>query len=215
VPASYRSQSVISGNTLVDNGGSVFLWQDSNRYCSDGSDGICTLVNGGAAGPFTLSGCKANLPTAAVSPTTFTGETTGSPAEDWWDGCLWRTENVLVTRNIIDFDPARIPDCNKKDWPDCGAGGIFAEYGSPPDNSPDWVIPTQLTFFSSDVWSDNTYDGPSTFFAWNQGNGDNPVSWADWTGKVSRGDDCTSSDDRQSGYCTGPFGQDSGSTYRR
>jgi parallel beta-helix repeat protein len=215
VPASYRSESVIRGNTLVNNGGSVFLWQDSNRYCSDGNDGICTLVNGGPAGPFTLSGCRANLPAAAVNPTTHTGATTGTPAEDWWDGCLWRTENVLVTRNVIDFDPAQIPDCNARDWPDCGAGGIFAEYGSPPDHSADWVIPTQLTFFSSDKWSDNTYDGPSTFFAWNQGNGDNPVSWADWTGQVSQGDDCMSSADQQSGYCTGPFGQDAGSTYRR
>jgi parallel beta-helix repeat protein len=213
VPASYRNESVISGNTLVDNGGSVFLWQDSNRYCSDGNDGICTLVSGGPAGPFTLAACKAHLPAAAVNPATHTGATTGTPAEDWWDGCLWRTENVLVTHNVIDFDPAKIPDCNTTDWPDCGGGGIFAEYGSPPDKSPDWVIPTQLTFFSGDVWSDNTYDGPSTFFAWNQGNGDNPVSWADWTSKVSQGDDCTSSADQQSGYCTGPFGQDAGSTY--
>ena len=44
---SYPRQSVISGNTLVDNGGSIFLWQNSNRYCSDGSDGSCTLVADG------------------------------------------------------------------------------------------------------------------------------------------------------------------------
>jgi hypothetical protein len=122
---------------------------------------------------------------------------------------------VLVTHNVIDFDPAKIPDCKTKDWPACGAGGMFAEYGSPPASAPDWAIPTQLTFFSGDVWSDNTYDGPSTFYGWNQGNGDNPVSWADWTGAVARGDDCTSPADQQSGYCTGPFGQDSGSTFRR
>jgi hypothetical protein len=65
------------------------------------------------------------------------------------------------------------------------------------------------------VWSDNTYNGPSTIFAWNQGNGDNPVSWADWTGHVSRGDECLSAQEQQSGYCTGPFGQDSGSIFRR
>jgi parallel beta-helix repeat protein len=215
LPASYRRESLVRYNTLVNNGGGVFLWQDSNRYCSDGSDAVCTLVDGGPAGPFTLSACRANLPTADMNLTAFTGETTGSPAEDWWGGCLWRTENVLITRNAFDFDPAKIPDCNKKDWPDCGAIGIFSEYGSPPGNAPDWAVATQLTFFSNDVWSNNTYDGPSSFYAWNQGNGDNPVSWADWTGKASRGGECTSSANQQSGYCTGPFGQDSGSTFRR
>ena len=91
---SYPSQSVISGNTLVDNGGSVFLWQNSNRYCSDGSDGVCTLVGGGSSGPFTMSACKANLPAASVSTITYRGNQTGSPAADWWNGCLWETENV-------------------------------------------------------------------------------------------------------------------------
>ena len=42
---------------------------------------------------------------------------------------------------------------------------------------------------------------------------DNPVSWADWTGEVPKGDKCSSAGDRQSGACTGPFGQDSGSAY--
>jgi hypothetical protein len=49
---SHSSQSVISGNTLVDNGGSVFLWQNSDRYCSGPNDGVCTLVNGGRLGTF-------------------------------------------------------------------------------------------------------------------------------------------------------------------
>ncbi len=212
---SYRDESVITGNTLVNNGGNIFLWQDSNRYCSDGSDGICTLVDGGPKGPFTISNCSANLPTASINTTDYIGNKTGSPLEDWWDGCLWRTENVSVTSNTIDFDPADVLDCNHRDWPDCGAGGIFAEYGSPPDNVPGWVIPTQLTFFQNDTWADNVYNGPSTFYAWNQGNGDNPVSWADWVGAVKKGDKCQTSNDRQSGYCKGPFGQDADSTYNK
>ena len=85
---------------------------------------------------------------------------------------------------------------------------------APPYTSPgSWVILTQLTFFQHNAWSGNTYNGPSTFYAWNQGNGDNPVSWANWTGKVSAGNQCGSAADHQSGYCTGPFGQDSASTY--
>jgi len=213
--ASYQSQSVVSDNTLVNNSGNVFLWQDSNRYCSDSYDKACTLVDGGAAGPFSIASCRANLPTASVNLKTYTGNKTGNPREDWWDGCLWRTENVLVTHNTIDFSPRAVSNCNVRAWPDCGAGGIFAEYGRPPGDQPKWIIPTQLTFYSGDVWSHNTYNGPSTFFAWNQGNGDNPVSWADWTGRVSVGDKCTSPTDRQSGYCTGPFGQDAHSRYRR
>ncbi len=211
---SYPTRSLIQRNTIVDNGGSVFLWQSSDRYCSDGIDGVCTLVNGGRSGPFTLSRCKSALPSAAVSTTTYAGKATGSPAQDWWDGCLWKTENVSVTGNVIDFNPAAIPHCNHSDWPACGAGGTFSEYGSPPNNEPGWVIATQLTFFQNNSWSDNTYNGPSTFYAWDQGNGGNPVSWADWTGSVSRGNKCSTSGARSSGYCTGPFGQDSGSTYK-
>ena len=209
---SYSAKSVISGNTLVNNGGSIFLWQDSNRYCSDGSDAPCTLVDGGPSGPFRVKSCAAHLPSASVNEISYASKDTGSPKENWWDGCVWRTDNVSVTANIIDFNPASIPHCNQSDWKDCGAGGIFSEYGAA-NKAPGWVVPTQLTFFQNDVWADNTYHGPSTFFVWNQGNGANPVSWADWTGSVARGDKCSSSSDQHGGYCTGPFGQDTGSTY--
>jgi Right handed beta helix region len=209
---SYPTQSIIRGNKVVDNGGSIFLWQDSNRYCGDGFDGVCTLVDGGSSSPFTISSCKANIRSASVDTTTYVGNKTGSPLENWWDGCMWKTENVRVTQNTIEFDPADIMDCNRTAWPDCGAGGIFSEYGGPAGPG-EWAIPTDLTFFQNDVWSGNVYNGPSTFFAWNQGNGDNPVSWADWTGNVAHGNKCSSPSDRQSGYCTGPFGQDAGSTY--
>ena len=121
---------------------------------------------------------------------------------------MWKTENVDISNNVIDFNPANVTDCNQTDWPDCGAGGVFSEYGSPPDNGPGWVVPTDITFFQHNFWSDNTYNGPSTFFAWNQGSEDNPVTWADWTGSVSSSDKCESPGEQQSGSCTGPFGQD-------
>lgn len=211
---SYPRQSVIRGNTLVNNGGNIFLWQSSNRYCSDDSDGVCTLTAGGPKGPFTVSNCKANLPSARADTRTFTGLRTGAGGRDWWDGCLWHTSNVLVTENTIDFDPRRIMDCNSSAWPACGAGGIFSQYGSSPGKEPGWVIPTQLTFFQHDIWSKNTYNGPSVFFAWNQGNGENPITWNEWTGNVLDGDKCGSAGERRSGYCTGAFGQDKGSVYR-
>ena len=212
---SYTSQSVISGNTFVNNGGNVFLWQNSDRYCSAGFDNVCTLVGGGPSGLFTMFACKSNLRSASINTTTYARGNAGPDSQDWWDGCMWWTANVKVTRNTIDFNPAEIAHCNKTAWPDCGAGGIFAEYGtSPPYNRPaGWAILSQVTFFENDTWSNNVYNGPSTFYAWNQGNGSNPVSWADWTGEVPKGDKCSSAGDRQSGACTGPFGQDSGSAY--
>jgi parallel beta-helix repeat protein len=212
---SYPSQSVISGNTLVNNGGNIFLWQNSDRSCSAGFDGVCTLVSGGHAGPFTMPGCKSKLPSASINTATYAAQRTGSPPQDWWNGCLWWTSNVKIAHNSIDFNPAEITHCNQTDWRDCGAGGIFSEYSvAVPYNRPGgWPILTQLTFFENNVWSKNIYNGPSTFYAWNQGNSDNPVSWADWTGEVAKGDKCSSPDAHQSGHCTGPFGQDSGSTY--
>jgi hypothetical protein len=205
----YPRQSVISGNTLVNNGGSVLLWQDSRRFCSAGYDGVCTLTGGGPRGPFTLSGCRANLPSAAISLASYQGKVTGAPAENWWDGCLWRTENVQVTHNVIDFSPARVTACNHTAWPACGAGGIFSNYGlaQPYDGPGKWVIPDQLTFHQHNVWSANTYHGPSTFYAWGQDNTSNPVSWRAWTG--SRPGNCG-----DTGQCAGPFGQDVGSTYQ-
>ena len=162
---SYSAQSVITGNTLVNNGGNVFLSQDSNRFCSDGSDSVCTLVNGGPAGPFTLSSCKANLPSASINETTYVGnhwfpagELVGRlPVED--------PRTLRISRNVIDFNPADIPDCNRTDWPDCGAGGIYSEYGSTAPYDKPGAILSQLTFFQNNSWSDNTYNGPSTFYA--------------------------------------------------
>ena len=212
---SYPDRSIIERNTLVDNGGSVLLWQNSDRFCSAEFDKVCTLVAVGRSKQFTLAGCKANLPSASIDTTRYVPKRTGSPSLDWWDGCLWKTENVSVTSNTINFDPVNIAHCNRTEWPACGAGGIFSEYSvAAPYNSPGgWVIASQLMFFQNNNWSDNVYNGPSTFYAWNQGNGDNPVSWAAWTGKVSKGDQCGSPYEHKSGYCPGPFGQDSGSTY--
>jgi parallel beta-helix repeat protein len=213
--ASYPTQSLVTGNVMTDNGGNVFLWQDSNRSCEDGYDDGCPLVDGGSNGPFSTEGCDANYESASIDTSTYRGNLTGSPQEDWWDGCQWKTANVAVTDNTIRYQPSKIKDCNSTDWPDCGAGGIFADYASlaPYALQGGWVVPSSLTFHQNDLWADNTYEGPSPFFAWNQGNGENPVSWAAWTGALSAGDECESESERQSGFCVGPFGQDTGSTY--
>ena len=205
----YVHQSVISGNTLTDNGGGVFLWQNSNRFCGSGIDNACTLVNKTA---FTMSSCTSNLSTATVSTSTWQGNTTGSPPADYWDGCMWRTENVTVTGNTIAATAANIPGCNATAWPDCGASGIFSEYGGPAAESGP-IIPAELTFHQGNSWGNNTYTGANQFHAWSQGSSANPVTWAQWTGPLSGGDQCQSSSEWSSGFCTGPFGQDAGSTF--
>lgn len=210
---SYSRKSVISNNVMTNNGGGVFLWQDSNRFCSDSSDDACTLVDGGPKGPFTFSNCRSNWPSASVRTTDYMGEKTGSPKEDWWDGCMWKTENVSVANNTTNFTPSDVMDCNQTDFPACGVTGTFAEYGAPPNKVPEWVIPTSLTFFQGNSFTSNTYNGPTTFDAWNQGNGNDPVSWESWTGSTGGGDRCSSAGERHSGFCKGPFGQDPGGTY--
>jgi hypothetical protein len=209
----YPNGSVISRNTLVDNGGGVFLWQNSNRHCNDGFDGVCTLMKGGADGPFSMTGCAENLPGARLDRTTYVGSVTGSPSHNYWDGCMWQTQNVSITRNEIAFDPNHIAGCNDAAWPACGANGMFSQYGGPNADATGSDVPTQITFFQNNRWSDNVYRGPSTFYAWNQGNVHNPVSWADWTGPTSKGEGCAAPGERQSGGCTGPFGQDARSVY--
>ena len=209
----YPKRSVIQNNTLVDNGGGVFLWQNSNRHCNDGYDRVCTLVKGGAKGPFSMARCAANLSTAALDRTGYAGKVTGSPPENYWDGCMWQTQNVSVTRNRVDFNPANILGCSDKTWSACGANGVFSQYGGPNSNADGSDVATQITFFQNNRWSNNVYNGPSKFYAWNQGNQENPVSWADWTAPVTKGDLCSSLEEQRGGSCTGPFGQDAGSTF--
>jgi hypothetical protein len=214
VPGTYRSKSVISGNRMVNNGGGIFIWQNSNRHCADGSDGPCTLVRFGGKKTFTTASCATNLATATINTTTLVGLKTGSPAADWFDGCMWRSENISITGNTFEFNPAKVKYCTQKLWPTCGMTGVFSEYGGPPD-APGWAVATQVTFFQHNLWAKNVYKGPWKFDAWNLGNGNNPVTWADWTGKLSKGDKCGSANERRSGFCIGPFGQDAGSTYTR
>lgn len=211
---SYPLASVIRNNTLVDNGGGIFLWQNANRHCNDGYDGTCTVVKGGGKGPFSMAGCAANLPTATLDAASHRGTVSGNPPQDYWDGCMWQTQNVGISWNRVEFDPAQIVGCRPQVWAACGANGVFSQYGGPNARVQGWEVPTQITFFQNNAWSHNLYLGPSTFYAWNQGSSENPVTWSQWTGASTKGHRCTSPAERQSGACVGPFGQDAGSTFK-
>lgn len=204
---SYSSQSPISGNKFINNGGGVFLYAAPTRYCHH-VDNSCTLVDPRV---FTAGACARNISTAIVNTTTYAGETTGSPAEDWWDGCYWQVENVSVTGNTFTTVPSQIPDCNQTAWSACGMSGMFAVTNDNPSAAPSWTVASAMTFYRGNTWSGNTYIGLHGFRVWTAQN--NTVIPAQWTGPVSAGDKCSGSTQLSTGICTGPFGQDAGSSF--
>lgn len=195
VPGSLAGVAQIEGNTFTDNWSGITLWENANRFCSDGSDHACTLIDPVV---FTQASCAANLPTAVA------GTNTGSPAADYYDGCRWKTQNVQVSGNVFKLNAADITNCTPDEL--CGFNGIFSNYGSTaPYTSA--AVPTAIAFKQGNVFENNTYGGPWMFWAWNFGNA---VTWAEWTAPVT--DSCSSSGEIQSGQCTSGFGQDAGST---
>jgi hypothetical protein len=198
IPGTYSGKALISGNTLTDNFGGIVVWENANRVCSDGSDQVCTLVDPSV---FTMTSCAANLKTAV------SGQSTGSPAADYYDGCRWKSQNVQITNNTFTFTAANIPKCTTATL--CGFMGLFSNYGSDaPYTSA--AVPTAITFDQGNSWKDNTYSGPWNFWAWSQSNIDNPIPHAKWQAAVT--DKCSTADEVQSGTCETGFGQDQGST---
>ena len=188
-PFGYSAFSV-RGNVFTDNWGGVVLWEEPNRYCSDGSDQYCTLVDPSV---YTLTSCAENL--SEKSPV------------DYYDNCRWKTQNVSVSDNLFEYDAADIgPDCTVALY--CGFNGLFSAYGEAPYTGP--VIPTNITFRQNNHFFNNTYLGDWNFEAWSQGNGDNPVNFTVWRAPVT--DDCSTPAETSSGYCDSGFDQDAGST---
>ena len=162
VISAYSNELAISGNVFTDNWSGVVLWENANRFCSDGSDGICTLVNPAV---YSMTSCGANL--AASTPG-------GNP--DYFDNCRWKTQNVTVTENVFNFTPANIgANCTSSNA--CGMNALFSEYGSDAPFKA-WVVPTNISNHQSNSFTDNAYTGPWTFVGFNQGD---VVTWAQWT----------------------------------
>ncbi len=183
VPGAYSGQFNVTGNVFTDNWGGVLLWENANRFCSDGYDDVCTLV-----GPSTYSvaSCGTHLPTATPS---------GNP--DYFDNCRWKTQNVTVSNNTFNFNPADIgPTCT--DGNACGDQGLISEYGSSAPFGA-WVVPENITNNQNNHFLDNTYHGPWTFDSFN---GDF-VDAAQWTAGFTD----------PSGSNFNIAGQDAGSTF--
>ena len=187
----HASSFLVTNNLVSGNWGGVVVWENSNRFCSDGSDQVCTLVDPSV---FTLASCAAHLPER-------------SPV-NYYDNCRWRAQNVTVDHNLFSFSPADVgPECTVANY--CGDNGLFSTYGNPPYSGPS--IPINITFDQNNHFRNNTYVGPWNFEAWSQGNPDNPVNWTVWRANIT--DQCSTAGENSSGTCDSGFGQDQGSTF--
>ncbi len=177
----------ITGNVFTDNWGGVVLWENSNRFCGDGSDDACTLVDPSVA---TIASCQAALANPAENQPTDT--------PDYFDLCRWKTQNVTVSGNDFNFSPADIGSaCTVANY--CGFNGLFSEDGSTVPYT-GWIVPLDISDEQDNVFAANTYAGPWSFDGFNQGD---VVNWSQWTSGFE--------DDNGSGDFFD--GQDAGSTY--
>ena len=108
-------------------------------------------------------------------------------------------QNVAVSDNVFNFNASTIgSDCTKANY--CGFNGLFSEYGSTTPYQA-WVVPLNISDYQSNVFENNTYNGPWNFDGFSQGN---TVDWSQWTAGFADGN---GSNDFFNG-------QDAGSAYR-
>jgi len=157
VHSPYAGVFDITDNLLVNNWGGVVLWENANRFCSDGSDGMCTLVEPDL---YTVKSCRAHLPSA-------------KPGEkpDYFSNCRWRTMNVRVSDNRFKLVPKRIPSCSVARH--CGYNGIFSNYGTAPPYH-GWVVASDISNHQHNEFTHNHYVGPWRFDGFSLG------AWLTW-----------------------------------
>ncbi len=168
----YSGSFDIIDNIFTNNWEGVSLWENPNRFCSDGSDTAgCTLVDPSV---YTIASCAANLATATPR---------GNP--DYFDGCRWKTQNVKVADNTFNFTPSNIgADCTTAK--DCGINSLFSNYGtSPPYQG--WVVPNNISNNQNNVFTDNVYNGPWKFRAFADGVILTPAQWMAGITNIERG----------------------------
>jgi len=164
VPGRYGNTLAITGNTFINNWGGVVLWENADRFCGsplNTSASECTLVD-----PSVVRKNSCNATNIATAP--------------YFNGCRWKTQNVMVSRNDFNFNPANIgPDCSSEKF--CGFNGIFSQWGSQPSWSPylGSIVENHITFDQNNHFESNVYKGPWQFMVREQGNA---VNWETWKG---------------------------------
>ncbi len=161
VRTNYRDSFNVVDNEFIDNWGGVVLWEDADRFCSDGYDTAgCTLVEPHI---FTINSCRSHLEKAR-----------SNQSPDYFAGCQWTTQRVNVSDNTFTLTPSDVPGCRPTFG--CGFNGMFSNVGTvAPFQGRN--IENELTFHSDNRFADNTYIGPWSFMVRQQGN---VVTWAGW-----------------------------------
>ena len=164
IASDYAGKFQISGNVFTNNWGGVTLYENANRFCSDGSDGVCTLVDPSV---YSVKACGAHLP-----------DSRPGQQPDYYDNCRWKTMNVRVSNNVFNFNPSAVGSkCTPSSPTFCGYNGLFSGYGSlAPYRG--WKVPLAISNDQNNVFADNTYHGPWMFDAFSQGE---KVTWSNWT----------------------------------
>lgn len=170
VPGKYNKIFSITDNTFLNNWGGVILWENSNRFCNspaNTSTGSCTLVN---PRQITINSCSQRNVTH----------------QPYYSECRWKTQNVIVSHNIFDFNPRDIgSSCTLAN--ECGFQGLFSEYGTYPPWSPylGTTVERHITFNQNNHFVANVYNGPWEFMAPQQGD---MMTWAQWNDTPYRQD---------------------------
>lgn len=152
VAGPYNKQFSITGNTFTDNWSGVVMWENSNRFCGpdspDNAGSLCTLV----------------APKIATTSTCRTPKIDTNPL---FADCRWRTINVSVTDNKFSFTRSGVGHgCSASDG--CGFNALFSIYGSTVPYK-GWIVPTDISDNQNNHFADNSYTGPWSFMAANQG----------------------------------------------
>lgn len=146
------TQQTIANNVFTNNWGGVELWDDSDRYCSNGEGTtVCTLI---APNQVTVAACGAG---SVPSPYTMMD-------------CRWRTQNTQVYDNTFNMTPSAITGtgiaaCTEANL--CGFNSIDSEYAVAPASTywPMDTIPEDVNLSQNNDFYDNTYNGTWNFDA--------------------------------------------------
>jgi len=170
--ATYGTSMDITGNKFIDNWSGVVLWENADRYCSspaNTSTGVCTLVNP------TLEADCSTPGTQQVYPPCECADQAHLVTTPYIDDCRWKTQNVNVSGNVFEFNPADIgSSCTAGSY--CGTNALFSNFGSftPYTGS---FVPNNITYNQNNHFSNNTYVGPWKWDTFNQGEIVDRATW--------------------------------------
>ncbi|MEO3763741.1 right-handed parallel beta-helix repeat-containing protein [Streptomyces sp. B5E4] len=161
-------------NVLEDNWSGITLWENADRFCNspaNTSTGECTLLV-----PDTD---RCERPAIATAPL--------------YADCRWKTQRVDIHDNRFVLDPS-VVECTEA----CGRMAVLANYGTYPDWSPykGRRVAEAITGKQHNRWHGNTYRGPWSFVAGDQGR---VLDFVQWQGMPYRQDTGSTLDPRAGG----------------